>query len=199
MTATTDREPDTTETIEQPSDNETDTLDGPETDDAGTGRRWPWKRYLGAALLIAVYAGAFGGAGALGWRLLDVRAVQEAGRAARQTAINYAETLTSIDSTQVDQNFSAVLAGATGEFKDTYTKASVQLRQLLVDNKATAHGTVVESGIESETRNRVVVLLMIDQTVDNAARPDGRVDRSRMKMTLEKVDGRWLASKVELP
>jgi Mce-associated membrane protein len=26
-----------------------------------------------------------------------------------------------------------------------------------------------------------------------------RIDRSRMKMTLEKVDGRWRANKVELP
>jgi Mce-associated membrane protein len=30
-------------------------------------------------------------------------------------------------------------------------------------------------------------------------RPDSRVDRSRMKMTMKKVGGRWLASKVELP
>ncbi|EUA85450.1 hypothetical protein I551_7996 [Mycobacterium ulcerans str. Harvey] len=42
------------------------------------------------------------------------------------------------------------------------------------------------------------MLLMIDQTVTNAARPDPLVDRSRMKITMEKTDGRWLASKVEL-
>ncbi|EUA41878.1 hypothetical protein I549_0036 [Mycobacterium avium subsp. avium 2285 (R)] len=107
--------------------------------------------------------------------------------------------LTSIDANQVDQNFAAVLGGATGEFKDTYTKASVQLRQLLIDNKATAHGTVVDSAIQSQSRNRVVVLLMVDQTVSNTVRPDGRVDRSRMKITMENVGGRWLASKVELP
>ncbi|GAB4994054.1 hypothetical protein MAHJHV58_39810 [Mycobacterium avium subsp. hominissuis] len=92
-----------------------------------------------------------------------------------------------------------MLGGATGEFKDTYTKASVQLRQLLIDNKATAHGTVVDSAIQSQSRNRVVVLLMVDQTVSNTVRPDGRVDRSRMKITMENVGGRWLASKVELP
>jgi Mce-associated membrane protein len=42
-------------------------------------------------------------------------------------------------------------------------------------------------------------LLMIDQTVSNTARPDSRVDRTRMKITMELVGGRWLASKVELP
>jgi len=40
---------------------------------------------------------------------------------------------------------------------------------------------------------------MVNQTVSNTARPDPRVDRSRMKITMELVDGRWLASKVELP
>lgn len=123
----------------------------------------------------------------------------QAGQAAQRTAVDYAQVLTSIDANQVDQNFAAVLGGATGEFKDTYTKASAQLRQLLIDNKATAHGTVVDSAIQSQSRNRVVVLLMVDQTVSNTVRPDGRVDRSRMKITMENVGGRWLASKVELP
>ncbi|GAB4997774.1 hypothetical protein JHV666_45750 [Mycobacterium avium subsp. hominissuis] len=58
---------------------------------------------------------------------------------------------------------------------------------------------MVESAIQSQSRNRVVVLLMVDQTVSNTVRLDGRVDRSRMKITMENVGGRWLASKVELP
>lgn len=40
---------------------------------------------------------------------------------------------------------------------------------------------------------------MVDQTVTNADHPDPRVDRSRMKITMDKVDDRWFASKVELP
>jgi Mce-associated membrane protein len=159
----------------------------------------PRRRYARRGLVAVVFAAAFGIAAALGWKLWDEHTVGQAGQAARQTAIDYAQVLTSIDSNQVDQNFAAVLGGATGQFKEMYTKASVQLRQLLIDNKATAHGVVVESAIQSEAKDKVVVLLMVDQTVDNTARPDGRVDRSRMKMTMEKVDGRWLASKVELP
>jgi Mce-associated membrane protein len=68
----------------------------------------------------------------------------------------------------------------------------------LIDNKATAHGVVVDSAIQSESTDRVVVLLFIDQTVTNTAAPDPRIDRSRIKMTMEKVDGRWRASKVQL-
>jgi Mce-associated membrane protein len=121
-----------------------------------------------------------------------------AGQEAQQAAVKYAQVLTSIDSTNVDENFRQVLDGATGEFKDMYTQSSVQLRQLLIDNKATAHGVVVDSAISSESANKVVVLVFIDQTVANMALPDPRIDRSRIKITMEKIDGRWRASKVQL-
>lgn len=198
MTITAEQECSTREDIEKPPGDEQEVADAARERIAKRGTR-PWRRYARIALVVAVYGGAVGLAGGLGWKLWDEHQVSRAGQAAQRTAVNYAQVLTSIDSNQVDQNFSAVLDGATGEFKDTYTKASAQLRQLLIDNKATAHGTVVASAIQSQTKNKVVVLLMVDQTVSNAVRPDGRVDRSRMKVTMENVGGRWLASNVELP
>lgn len=198
MTVTADEECGTAENVEQPPDDDRKAVT--DTDEQRPkARAHQWKRYVRIALVVAVYTGAFGLAGGLGWKLWDEHTVTRAGQAAQRTAVNYAQILTSIDSNQVDQNFSAVLDGATGEFKDTYTKASGQLRQLLVDNKATAHGAVVDSAIQSQGKTRVVVLLMVDQTVSNAVRPDGRVDRSRMRITMDNVGGRWLASKVELP
>ncbi|GFG98660.1 Mce protein [Mycobacterium timonense] len=198
MTVTADQARDATEDVEKPPDDDRDDASDVEQETPKAAAR-QWKRYARIGVVVAVYLGAFGLAGGLGWKLWDEHAVTRAGQAAQRTAIEYAQVLTSIDSNQVDQNFSAVLDGATGEFKDTYTKASAQLRQLLVDNKATAHGTVIDSAIQSQSKTRVVVLLMVDQTVSNAVRPDGRVDRSRMKITMDNVGGRWLASKVELP
>ncbi|MGV0047963.1 Mce protein [Mycobacterium colombiense] len=198
MTITAEQECSTGEGIEKPPGDEQEAPDAVGERIAKRGTR-PRRRYARIALVVAVYGGAVGLAGGLGWKLWDEHEVSRAGQAAQRTAVNYAQVLTSIDSSQVDQNFSAVLDGATGEFKDTYTKASAQLRQLLIDNKAAAHGTVVDSAIQSQSKNKVVVLLMVDQTVSNAVRPDGRVDRSRMKVTMENVGGRWLASKVELP
>ncbi len=167
------------------------------TEVVGTGR--PWKRHVGVGLLAAVYVGAFGLAGFLGWKLWEQHTLTEAVQNARETATSYAEVLTSIDSNNLDENFADVLNGATGDFKDMYTRDSVELRQLLVDNKATAHGVVVDSALQSESKDKVVVLLLVDQTVTNTARPDARSDSSRMKITMEKVDNRWLASQVELP
>lgn len=153
---------------------------------------------LGVAAGILV-AALLGGGGFVGWQLWQTKQVIAAGNQARDAAVNYAQVLTSIDSYKVDENFDQVLAGATGEFKDMYSQSSMQLRQLLIENKATAHGVVVESAVQSATKNKAVVLLFVDQSVQNTAVPDPRIDRSRIKMTMEKVDGQWKASKVELP
>lgn len=158
----------------------------------------PWSRYLRRSVLPALLVASLAVSGYLGWRQWQDHQVKAAGEQAQQAAVAYAQVLTSIDSNKVDDNFRQVLDGATGEFKDMYTQSSVKLRQLLIDNKAAAHGAVVDSAIQSESTDRVVVLLFIDQTVTNTAAPDPRIDRSRIKMTMQKVDGRWRASKVQL-
>ncbi len=166
--------------------------------DKAKRRRRPWKQYLRRSALPLLLVASLAVSGFLGWKQWQEHQVKLAGQQAQQAAINYAQVLTSIDSNNVDQNFRQVLDGATGEFKDMYTQSSVQLRQLLIDNKATAHGVVVDSAIQSESTNKVVVLVFIDQTVTNMQVPDPRIDRSRIKMTMEKVDGHWRASKVQL-
>lgn len=158
----------------------------------------PWRQHLRRGVLPALLIASLAVSGFLGWRQWQDHQLKAAGEQAQQAAITYAQVLTSIDSNKVDENFKQVLDGATGEFKDMYTQSSVKLRQLLIDNKATAHGVVVDSAIQSESTDRVVVLLFIDQTVTNTAAPDPRIDRSRIKITMEKVDGRWRASKVQL-
>lgn len=166
--------------------------------DKAERRKRPWGRYLRRSVLPVLLVASLTVSGLLGWRQWQEHQVKIAGQQAQQAAVTYAQVLTSIDSNNVDQNFRQVLDGATGEFKDMYTQSSVQLRQLLIDNKATAHGVVVDSAIASASANKVVVLVFIDQTVTNTAVPDPRIDRSRIKITMEKIDGRWLASKVQL-
>lgn len=178
-------------------DAEVPTVEVEAEDDPGKAGR-PWGRYRRRSVLPVLLIASLAVSGFLGWRQWQYHQVEQAGQQALQAALTYAQVLTSIDSTNVDQNFREVLDGATGEFKDMYTQSSVQLRQLLIDNKATAHGVVVDSAIQSESRNQVVVLVFIDQTVTNTAVPDPRIDRSRIKITMDKVDGRWLASKVQL-
>ena len=156
-------------------------------------------RGLLVPVLIGASVAALAGAGFFGWKFWQQHQLDQAREAAQRSAVSYAQVLTSVDSNNVDDNFKQVLDGATGEFKDMYSKSSVELRQLLIENKASAHGVVVESAVQEASKDKAVVLLFIDQSVANTKLPDPRIDRSRMKMTLEKVDGSWRASKVELP
>ncbi len=217
MSVTTENDPDTTEKPDpaEDSDSTASELAEPETDVAedsstdvdeaamgsqtGVQRQRRWGRNLLATAVCLLFVASLATSGFLGWKLWQKDQIEQASQHAQNAAVSYAQVLTSIDSDKVDENFSQVLDGATGEFKDMYSKSSMQLRQLLIDNKATAHGVVVESAVQSATRNKVVVLLFVDQSVSNTSVPDPRIDRSRIKMTMEHVDGRWRASKVELP
>ena len=200
MTTTSDiDEPDVE--VETPAETPAED-DAPEAPEAlavpeASASRWP--RLVRRGLLSALIVGLLGASGVLGWQVWQEHQVSTAARDAQQAAVHYAQVLTSIDSGNVDQNFTEVLNGATGEFKDMYSQSSAQLRQLLVDNKASARGVVIDSAVQSASKDKVVVLLFVDQTVANAAAPDPRIDRSRVKMTMDKVDGAWRASKVELP
>lgn len=187
------------EIVESEADSESDDEDTDEAEpEAATASSPGWRRRVLVGSVAFVFVAALALSGFLGWKLWQAEQVAQAGQQAQDAAVAYAQILTSIDANKVDENFDQVLAGATGEFKDMYSQSSVQLRQLLIDNKATAHGVVVQSAVQSASKDKVVVLLFVDQSVSNSTVPDPRIDRSRIKMTMEKVDGQWRASKVEL-
>lgn len=149
MTATTDIEPDVDSDVEATVAE--DAVDEVASDEPAKQQRWPLiRRVLLGALIVAL----LGGSGFLGWQAWQEHRVEVASRDGQAAAVRYAQVLTSIDSNNVDQNFADVLNGATGEFKDMYSQSSAQLRQLLLDNKATAHGVVIDSAVKSATPTR---------------------------------------------
>lgn len=162
-----------------------------------SAERPSWIRYAAFGAIAAVLVGALVFSGIFGWKVWQQHKIDAAGEQALSVAIPYTETLTSIDSNDIDESFRKILNGATGDLKKDFTPASVQLRQLLLDNKASSHGKVVNSAIQFKSTDKVVLLMMVDQSITNTQRPDPRVDKSRMKITMEKIDGRWLASKLE--
>jgi Mce-associated membrane protein len=194
--------PDTEEAKGAAGDEAADEEPAPE-DDAGNatpgGARA--RRVLRKSIVVAggiLFVAALGLSGFLGWQLKQQHDTAAAGDAALAVARSYAVTLTSVDTKDIDQNFAQVLDGATGEFKDMYSQSATQLRQVLIDNKAVSHGTVVDAALKSTTKTKVEVLLFVDQSITNAVNPEPRIDRNRVEMTMELVDNRWLASKLEI-
>lgn len=161
--------------------------------------RWRrWRRYIVMGMAAVILVAALSVSGLLYWQSVQRKEIDRASAAALSSAQQFAVDLTSMDSGKVDDNFNKVVANSTGSFKDAYTQSASQLRQVLVDNKATSKGTVIDSAVKSATKDKVEVLLFIDQWITNAANPEPRLDRSRVVITMERIDSRWLASDVEL-
>ena len=173
-----------------------------ETDEAAaTGPVAPVsKRRIGlsAAVCGLLFTLLVAGLGYLGWREYQRHQLDAAAAAGLQAANDYAVVLTTLDAKNIDDNYRRSLDGATGEFKDAYSQGANQLRQVLIDNKASGTGVVVSSAVKSVSPDKVEVLLFVDQSITNAQNPSPRIDRNRIDMTMEKVGGRWLASKVEI-
>ncbi|MGA8547317.1 MAG: Mce protein [Mycobacterium sp.] len=175
-------------------DDEND-YDEPVQDLRASRRRATRIRGLAAAALVVALAWA----GYEGWLLSQRQQKDVAAAQALAVAENYVVTLTSVDSNTLDKHVADVLDGSTGEFNDNYARtASGQHSRHVVNDKVKTHGKVVESAVKSATTNKVQVLLMVDQSVSSLASPEPQIDRSRIKMTMQKIDGRWLVSKVEL-
>jgi len=153
--------------------------------------------------VVVVLAGALVLAVALaGWMGLKVRSdndLQDARREVLAAANAYAVDLTTYNHSRLEADFQKVLENSTGDFRSEYTAASASLRELIAKFKATATGKVLDSAVVlAEDEDRAVVLLFVDQSVSNSNSTEPRVDRSRMKMGLEKRDGRWLISSLDL-
>ena len=165
---------------------------------ADSSRRRRWLRRVAAGITALLFVAATAAAGMFGWQVKQHNDIAAAGQAAATAATAYAVTLTTVDYQKIDQNFAQVVDGATGDFKNLYTQSSAQLRQLLIDNKAVSHGTVIDSAVKSASKDTVDMLIFVDQSITNSLNPQPRIDRSRISMTMQRVDGRWLASKVDI-
>jgi Mce-associated membrane protein len=131
-------------------------------------------------------------------RLSHEHDLAQARRQAIAAASNYATDITTYDFSHLDAQFKKVQDESTGSFRSQYTEASAGLRDLIAKFKATASGKVLEIAVESSDTGHAQILLFVDQTVSNTNSTTPRVDRSRMKMGLEKQNGKWLISSLDL-
>ncbi|HEX3829989.1 MAG TPA: hypothetical protein VHV82_22220 [Sporichthyaceae bacterium] len=160
-----------------------------------TGRRW--RRVMLPVLLVALVL-SLALAVVQTVRLRHEHELSQARQQAVAAASNYAVDITTYDFSHLDAQFKKVQDESTGSFRSQYTDASAGLRDLIAKFKATASGKVLETAVESGDAGHAQILLFVDQTVSNTNSTTPRVDRSRMKMGLEKQDGKWLISSLDL-
>ena len=147
------------------------------------------------AVVIIALSGAAGPA----WALVYAQHQRDAEAAeALAAARGYAVMLTTTDQNSIDKNFADVLGGATGEFKDAYSKAAATMRKMLIDNKVSTTGVVEDAAVKDVRGDDVDVLLSVKQDVFSAGVKEKRTDYVSVSMTMRKVGDRWLAAEVLL-
>ncbi|TXH26790.1 MAG: Mce protein [Mycobacterium sp.] len=148
---------------------------------------------------VAVVVIALSAAAGTAWALVYAQHQRDAEAAeALAAARGYAVMLTTTDQSTIDKNFADVLGGATGEFKDAYSKAAATMRKMLIDNKVSTTGVVEDGAVKDVRGDDVDVLLSVKQNVSSAGVKEKRTDYVSVSMTMRKVGDRWLAAEVLL-
>jgi Mce-associated membrane protein len=92
-------------------------------------------------------------------------------------------------------------AASTGVFAKDYRQTAGRLKAQAIQLRAIVQASPSSPGVVSATRHQVVVLLFVDQAsvkqVAGDKTPTTRIDQSRVRMTMTKVDGAWLVSQLD--
>lgn len=114
--------------------------------------------------------------------------------AAQQGAVGFF----SLDYRHVQEDVDAVIALATGAFKTEYTEQSAEVVTSVTEKKLVTAATVPPDGVAVEyahgDEGQVLVAVDVTKTQGTA---EPVVQRTRARITLERVDGVWLVSNIQ--
>lgn len=151
--------------------------------------------------VLAVLAVALAGltvTQALSYHRARLRAAAEA--SVLGPAKTAAARILSYDYRHIEQDATQANAVLTGVFRGQYEAV---MRQQIVPQAPKQHAVVqaevLGAGVTSVSPDgaQAVVLIFVNQTVSNTSTPQPRVDQVRVRLTLDRVGGAWLVSKVD--
>jgi Mce-associated membrane protein len=173
--------------------------DADDADDAAEGsakvkRRISWPQVVVYGLLPALALVLAGAAGFLKWQDSSARETQLARIESLAAAKDSTIALLSYKSDTVEKDLEAAKGRMTGAFKDSYSQL---INDVVIPGAKKEHisttATVPAAASVSATPNHAVNLLFVNQTaVVDKGQPSDSV--SSVRVTLDKVDGRWLIS-----
>ena len=163
----------------------------------GPRRRVRFSRMVAYALLPALALLIASAAGYLKWQAAILREGQAAHPQSVQAAVDGTVALLSYRAETVDKDLEAAKSRLTGKFLDAYTSLT---RDVVIpgakQKQISATASVAAAALTSETTTHAAVLLFVDQTVAiGKAAPTSTA--SSVRVTLDKIDGRWLISQFD--
>jgi Mce-associated membrane protein len=169
------------------------------SDDEPQTRRRPiaWSRVLAYGVLPAITLLVVLGAGYFRWVVGSTDELTVARTESVRAASEDAAALLSYRADSADKDLGAARDRLTGEFKDAYTALT---REVVIPGAKEKHissvAKVSAASSVSATANHAVALLFVNQTVTIG---DGAPTDTQpvIKVTLDKVNGRWLVSRFD--
>jgi Mce-associated membrane protein len=151
-----------------------------------------------AITVIAIMAVALGALGGwLGFRAYQSHeARQQRGvflQVARQGAVN----LTTIDWQHADADIQRILNGATGAFRDDFTKRAEPFVDVVKQAKSTSRGNVTEAGLESVAADRAQALVTVSVSTTTPETTTPQTRAWRMRIDLQQVGNEVKVSNVQ--
>ena len=174
-------------------------VDGPDHDEqpAKARRRIRWSRVIAYGLLPGLALSLAAGAGFLKWQDASARAAAVARAESVQAATQGTIALLSYRPDTVQKDLEAARGRLTGTFLSAYTSLTHDVVIPGAKQKQiSAVATVPGAASTSATANHAVVLLFVNQTV--TVGQDAPTDTaSSVRVTLDKIGGRWLISQFD--
>jgi Mce-associated membrane protein len=130
-----------------------------------------------------------------------LRSTEAGAQQAMYAAATAAQDLSSYDYRTLESDIKTAADQTTGKLKTDYEKQAQQIVTTARRQQAVVNGQTVKSGVVSATPDRAEVLVFLNQSTSKAAVPEGQQrtpNQLRLLMTMQKVDGRWLVSKVDV-
>lgn len=134
----------------------------------------------------------------LGWDVRQSARTDTARTAGLAASRDAARLLFSYDYNTLDRDFERGLAVTTGTFREEYQRTTREVvRPVAVQYNAVVKADVVEAAVVSASPNRVVTLTFVNQTTTSTRVQGPKIDQSRVRMSLRRVEGTWLVDQVQ--
>ncbi|MCW2913697.1 MAG: hypothetical protein JWN52_1765 [Actinomycetia bacterium] len=126
----------------------------------------------------------------------DLNAKESAARDGLNAATSAAQDFSSYDYRTIESNFKTSANAATGSFRQQYMGMMSRVRDTAQQQQIVVVGTVLKAGVEQVGAKQIVAVVFLNQETSklNQARS---TDQYRLRLTVDKVQDRWLVSKVE--
>lgn len=197
MTLTTEdpasAEPDLPDAEEAPAPDAGDDSEGP-AERGWIRNRWTWRvgALVALAIVIALVVVVIDQAGAVS----DDRQRDKDGKAAVAAASAEVVNLTTVSAKDSAESIRRLLAGAAPSFQKEFKASQSAFENALKNEKVVSKGVVDSAGLVSLGGNKATVLVAASATVTNTNTKSPETRTYRLKVSVERISGKWLVSEM---